>query len=144
MNAACQEEADRDDLVEGLLAPRKGWPRYMMPSTAVKGKETSEGGPEAAAAAGKPQKGDPDAQGPFVPAFALALGAELGFAPVLQPSQGLPRSVLGPPDRWKAACLHAVLSVQLQGSSGLPLRMKCSCVLDPDAVLTGIARPAGL
>ena len=94
MNAACQEEADRDDLIEGLLAPRKGWPRYTMPSAAVKGSAAPSGGPEAAAAAGKAQKGDLDAQGHFVPAFALALGAELGFSPVLQPSQGTPRYLL--------------------------------------------------
>ncbi len=93
MNAACQEDEDRDDLLEGLLAPRKGWPRYMMPSTTVKGKEASNRGPEAAAAAGKAQKVDPEAQGLFVSAFALALGADFGFAPVLRPSQGVPRSV---------------------------------------------------
>ena len=92
MNAACHEDEDRDDLMEGLLAPRKGWPRYPMPSTAAKGKEASSRGSEAAAAAGKAQKGDPEAQGLFVSAFALALAAELGFAAVLQPSQGVPRS----------------------------------------------------
>lgn len=138
MNAACQEEADRDDLIEGLLAPRKGWPRYMMPSVAVKGKEASGRTPEAAAAAGKAQMGDPDAQGHFMPAFALALGAELGFAPLLQPSQGLPRSVLGVPDEWDAVCSHAASVSAVQDSGGLPLTMRCCCVLDPDEALLSI------
>ena len=93
MNAACQEEADRDD---------------------------------------------PDAQGHFVPAFALALGADLGFAPVLQPSQGTPRCVLMSRMLTESllqltACsagfrligLHTLCSI-LKGD-GCPSRQWCSC-----------------
>ena len=95
LNGVCQDEADSDALMDTLLAPRKGWPRYMMPSMAVKGKEASGAGPEALSSSGIPpegcHEGDPEAQGQFVPAFALALGEELGFGTVLHPSHGKSR-----------------------------------------------------
>ena len=92
MDGACQVDADRNALLERLLAPSKGcWPHYTMPSGAVEGMDAPNSEPEAAFVTGKAQGLDPDVQGHFLSAFALALGAELGFTPVLQPSQGNPR-----------------------------------------------------
>lgn len=93
LNGVCEDEADSAVLMDAFLAPRKGWPQYMMPSMPVEGKEASGAELEASSSSsGVPPKGshegDPEAQGQFVPAFALALGEELGFGTVLQPSHG--------------------------------------------------------
>ena len=105
MDGVCQLDADRDALLEALLAPSKScWLRYTPPSS-TEGISEPDSAPEQAAAAGKAQGLDPGVQGHFLPAFALALGAELGFAPVLQPSLGTPRCV-----PFSHECMRAALS----------------------------------
>lgn len=91
MNGVCLEEEDRDGLIDSLLAPRKGWPRYMMPTLANSSDAASK---ESASADRQYQKGTHETYGHFVAAFALALGSELGFTAVLQPTRGLLRCVL--------------------------------------------------
>ena len=90
MNGVCLEEEDRDGLIDSLLAPRKGWPRYMMPTLA----KSSDAASKESASADSNQKGAHETYGDFVAAFALALGSELGFTAVLQPTRGLLRCVL--------------------------------------------------
>ena len=90
MNGVCLEVEDRDGLIDRLLAPRKGWPQYVMPSPA---KGTDAASKESASASSS-QKGTQEAYGQFVAAFALGLGSELGFTAVLQPSRGISRCVL--------------------------------------------------
>ncbi len=90
MNGTCSEMEDRDGLIDSLLTPRKGWPQYMMPSLA---KGTEAAGKEAASAGSNPNR-ILEKYGQFLAAFALALGSELGFTALLQPSRGIPRCVL--------------------------------------------------
>ena len=99
MNAVCLEEYDQDGLVDSLMAPCKGWPQYMMPSIA-RSNSTSSSLPSKAAPAlgsragsvGHDRQQDESHQ-EFRTAFAMALGANLGFGLLLQPARGIPRSV---------------------------------------------------
>jgi hypothetical protein len=90
MNGVCLEVEDRDGLIDRLLAPRKGWPQYVMPSPA----KVTDAASKETASVSSSQKGTQEAYGQFVAAFALGLGSELGFTAVLQPSRGISRCVL--------------------------------------------------
>ena len=99
MNAVCLEEYDQDGLIDSLMAPCKGWPQYMMPSI-VRSSDASSSLPgkavlareSGAGSSGHNRQQDEDHQ-EFRTAFALALGADLGFGLLLQPARGIPRSV---------------------------------------------------
>lgn len=88
MEGVCLDDKDRDRLLESLLTPRQGLPMYMLPSLKARGKEAPSSSAEADASG---QSRHNEVQGQFVSALVLALGAEVGFATLLQPSVGLPR-----------------------------------------------------
>ena len=97
MNAVCMEDYDQDGLVDSLMAPCKGWPRYMMPSVARSNNASSNRLRKAVPAldsrtgnSGHDRQQGEDHQ-EFKTAFALALGASVGFGLLLQPARGLPR-----------------------------------------------------
>ena len=99
MNAVCLEESDQDGLIDSLLAPCKGWPRYMMPtidkiseaSSSLLDKAAPSAGSKAGTSGHDGQQGEE--QPAFRPDFALALGGNFGFELLVQPARGIPRSV---------------------------------------------------
>ena len=99
MNAVCLDEYDQDGLIDSLMAPSKRWPQYMMPGV-VRSSNASSSLPGKAVPAlqgragssGHDRQQDKDHQD-FRTAFALALGADVGFGLLLQPARGIPRSV---------------------------------------------------